>query len=137
MCDALIQANRQFTAWPDKSMGCQSGQKAKYSMKTKIYIYMCYPALNFELCTYQFYQFELCTCSSVCAHVLSVWVVCMFSQFELCAHVLSVVHKLREHVHSSKLRDNTHSFCLHTVFGFLSTIKVSISFLSSKLYPLH
>jgi len=90
------------------TMGCQSGQKAKYSMKTKTYVL----SLNFELCTCSLSLSELCTCSLSlsCARVLSVWVLC--AQFELCTcaqtertwaqlKLREHVHKLREHVHNS------------------------------------
>jgi len=109
----------------------------------KIYVL----SLNFELHTCSLSlscvsQFELC------AHVLSVWVVCinwenMFTLREYdaqnsncvqtertCAHNsnwenMCTQLKLREHVHTTQTERTsklTYIFCLYTVFGFLSTL---------------
>jgi len=138
-------------------------------------IYMCCLNLN-------------CALSLNCAHVLSVWVVHIFSRFELCslslscAYVLSCVHMFsqvelctcslslcttqtertqlklrehvhttqtertqREHVHNSKLRDNTYIFFVfiafcpiwpiwHPIVNYCCATLIITPWLSIKLY---
>jgi len=115
-------------------MAMHTSMGAKVDKKPNtVWIYICLSILScahvLSVCARVLSIWILCPCSLSLSytHVLSVWVIHMFSQFELCTCSLSLsfVHaqnsnwenmrtqlKLREHAHNSKLRDNTRVGCL-------------------------